>query len=576
MAYANGQLPTSALTALPTSWSNAGRQEYLEDGAAASLGRMLIRAVAHTGQNFQLYDAYRSLSEQVTILERYYRRVSRARSLSTDRSWDGSTWAKRSGFPAAASPGHSNHGTGSAIDLYPSKIQAWVQKNGRAYGWTWDEGRKLGEGWHFVYQPSLDRFKAEGTVPMEKLQKALGVTPDGKFGTGTCAKVKAWQKAHGLTADGIPGPDTQAAILSGKGEAAPEAAKPAEPVKVGSSTPAADASATPGWMPGADTSQTWDGNPHRATVGKLVLHTTEGSGFTDYSGGSMAPHFTVKPGPADSDHIRQHIPTTEASKALAHPSGTVETNNAGVVQIEFVGSCDADYAEKHGLFFTEDADDDDLEALAAVVAWVHAAHGIPLETGLLSWPTTNAAYEGAPQRLTDHEWEEYRGVLGHTHVPHNEHWDPGAFPVARLLELAGGAEPSATPTTPTTGGDAEFPEGTALMAALADMPDFPLLRTPDHLCYYGDASGPVESVSGKSENSLNPGEVSGSGTKSKAQGLATFQKRLAARGYSIDVDGRYGPGTEAAVKNLQKVAGLTQDGKVGPMTWFAAFLYPVK
>ncbi|UQN29490.1 peptidoglycan-binding protein [Brachybacterium kimchii] len=564
MAYANGQLPTSALTALPTSWSNAGRQEYLEDGAAASLGRMLIRAVAHTGQNFQLYDAYRPLSEQVAILKRYYRRVHRGRSLSTDRSWDGSTWAKRAGFPAAASPGHSNHGTGHAIDLYPSKIQAWVQKNGRAYGWTWDEGRKLGEGWHFVYQPSLDRFKAEGTVPMEKLQKALGVTADGKFGTGTCAKVKAWQKAHGLTADGIPGPDTQAAILAGKAEAAPEAAAPAESVTAESSTPVQDAAATPGWMPGADTSQTWDGNPHKETVGKLVLHTTEGSGFTDYSGGSMAPHFTVKPGPADSDHIRQHIPTTEASKALAHPSGTVETNNAGVVQIEFVGSCDADYAEKHGLFFTEDADDDDLEALAAVVAWVHAAHGIPLETGLLSWPTTNAAYATAPQRLTDHEWEEYRGVLGHTHVPHNEHWDPGAFPVARLLELAGGAAPKAT-TTPTTS-SVTLPEGKDLLMKLKDLPDFPLLRTAEHLCYYGDEDK-MESVSGKMPNSLNPGDITGTGTSSGARGLKAWQKKV-----GLKADGRFGPVTDQAARKIQQAAGLTVDGKIGPATFYAAWL----
>jgi peptidoglycan hydrolase-like protein with peptidoglycan-binding domain len=44
------------------------------------------------------------------------------------------------------------------------------------------------------------------------LQALLGLNVDGKFGPGTEAAVKAYQKAHGLTADGVVGPSTWAAL----------------------------------------------------------------------------------------------------------------------------------------------------------------------------------------------------------------------------------------------------------------------------------------------------------------------------------------------------------------------------
>ena len=109
---------------------------------------------------------------------------------------------------------------------------------------------------------------------------------------------------------------------------------------------------------------------------------------------------------------------------------------------------------------------------------------------------------------------------------------------------------------------------------LVDVPDFPLLRTPGNLCYYGGDSKQT-AVSGKMPNSLVPGEITGSGAKSGAEGLKTWQAQMNARGYSLTVDGRYGDATEKAAKNLQRLAGLAQDGKIGPTTWFAAWLLPV-
>jgi murein L,D-transpeptidase YcbB/YkuD len=44
--------------------------------------------------------------------------------------------------------------------------------------------------------------------PVKVLQAKLAVTADGVFGPGTETALKAYQKHHGLTVDGIAGPDT--------------------------------------------------------------------------------------------------------------------------------------------------------------------------------------------------------------------------------------------------------------------------------------------------------------------------------------------------------------------------------
>lgn len=44
--------------------------------------------------------------------------------------------------------------------------------------------------------------------PVKRLQQKLGVDADGQFGPATDAALKAYQKQHGLAVDGIAGPDT--------------------------------------------------------------------------------------------------------------------------------------------------------------------------------------------------------------------------------------------------------------------------------------------------------------------------------------------------------------------------------
>ncbi len=48
--------------------------------------------------------------------------------------------------------------------------------------------------------------------PVKILQQKLGVPADGQFGVKTEEALKAYQKEHGLSADGIAGPDTFAAL----------------------------------------------------------------------------------------------------------------------------------------------------------------------------------------------------------------------------------------------------------------------------------------------------------------------------------------------------------------------------
>ena len=570
------------LVDLPTSWSNAGRPEQLQRAAAESFSNLVALAVAKSGTNFQLYDALRPLEEQIAMLQQNYRRVSRDRSRSSDRTWDGSTWEKRPGRPNTASPGHSNHGSGLAVDIHPGPIQEVFKTDGPAWGWSWAEGKRNGEDWHFVYVGG-NRYASRGWLDHAAVQRAVGAEVDGKIGVGTVEKIKAWQKAHGLEVDGIVGPGTKAAML-GKAVAdqADEIVDQVEEIATPGLAPAVD-----GIFPWADaTTQFWDSKyPTQTYAGGEpigLLHSTETGTWPGYGGGSSAPHLTVLfDTKTKTIETRQHFSTTRPARALVNKAGGVQTNNARVFQIELIGSCDRAFATKHGYPYLPDLLTEPWarDALAAVLEAVSATQSIPLFSSV-TWAAYPGSYgEKAAQRLSGTEWEQYTGWLGHQHAPENDHGDPGNIPVAAILAAAasGAGTVVTAPTAPApTPASAALPSGKDALMQLKNMPDFPLLRTPGHQCYYGDASGPIESVSGKSENSLNPGEIYTEGGKTRSSGLVTLQTQLVERGYAVDVDGRWGDQLDNAIDNLQRLAGLTRDKKCGPMTWFAAFLLPVQ
>ena len=51
--------------------------------------------------------------------------------------------------------------------------------------------------------------------------------------------------------------------------------------------------------------------------------------------------------------------------------------------------------------------------------------------------------------------------------------------------------------------------------------------------------------------------------------VRTMQYLLRARGHQLEVDGVFGPKTDAAVRAFQTAEGLSVDGVVGPRTWSA-------
>lgn len=211
--------------------------------------------------------------------------------------------------------------------------------------------------------------------------------------------------------------------------------------------------------PGADHSRRYQGaySGNAMETNVVVLHTTEGRSLPDYGGGGSAPNLTAVPDIAAKKlKWYQHFDIDTSARALVNAPGGVETNTLNVCQVELVGTCDpatrdkwvkAGYRQDAAFIFWPDAPDWALAAVAAFLRWVHKEHGVPL-TGPSSWPVYPKSYGSAGgQRMSFAQWNGFKGVCGHMHVPENSHGDPGALDFARLIALAKGTvTPAPTPT----------------------------------------------------------------------------------------------------------------------------------
>jgi peptidoglycan hydrolase-like protein with peptidoglycan-binding domain len=96
------------------------------------------KAAKEDGVTFDVTDSYRTFEIQDA-------------NFDWDRYNQTGERKKRGTDIAMALPGTSNHGWGKAIDVFPKKAQDWIKQNGEKYGWSWAEGRSVGENWHFTY-----------------------------------------------------------------------------------------------------------------------------------------------------------------------------------------------------------------------------------------------------------------------------------------------------------------------------------------------------------------------------------------------------------------------------------------
>lgn len=172
---------------------------------------------------------------------------------------------------------------------------------------------------------------------------------------------------------------------------------------------------------------------------KIVLHTVEGKGSYSYNpssyyGNPYWPHATI-----DGVGIHQHLPIDVYGFALANAAGGVETNRAFAIQCEILW-VSAEIA---------DLPDAIMGHLADWVGWVLVQTNAPLT--FAEFRGAGSAGEDAPQRFGGVEWLAFTGICGHQHVPENDHWDPGAFPVDRLRRAVVGANPQ--PPKPDPQGD---------------------------------------------------------------------------------------------------------------------------
>ncbi|MDR1032701.1 MAG: phage tail-type lysozyme domain-containing protein, partial [Candidatus Nomurabacteria bacterium] len=155
---------------------------------------------------------------------------------------------------------------------------------------------------------------------------------------------------------------------------------------------------------------------------KIVLHDTEETGWPDYTSsssakGAYAPHFTVN---LKEKKGRQHF-------ALNKTSGATTNGDAESIQIEIVGFVtNKSVSGVDSNYVLHNMADEDWDYLAKYLIAINKATGIPL-TSSVNWNNSgpNDTHQTTDVRMTKSDWNAYKGVLGHMHVPGDDHWDPG-------------------------------------------------------------------------------------------------------------------------------------------------------
>lgn len=202
----------------------------------------------------------------------------------------------------------------------------------------------------------------------------------------------------------------------------------------------------PQYYPGASRAYWYEDNYGGSTmdVNACVLHTTEGTSLPSYGGGASAPNITAVPDfIAKKLRWYQHFRIDTSSRALVNLRGGPETNTLNVVQVELVGTCDPSTHRRWGgrHIFWPEAPDWALRDLGRFIGWLHREHGVRLSAPT-KWLPYPSSYGRTSARMSASEWRGFYGICGHQHVVENDHGDPGAIDINRILAYARGEAPS--------------------------------------------------------------------------------------------------------------------------------------
>lgn len=208
--------------------------------------------------------------------------------------------------------------------------------------------------------------------------------------------------------------------------------------------------------PGASSAYWYEGvyPGDRQEVNVVVLHTTEGTSLPSYGGGASAPNFTAVPDFTNKKlKWYQHYYVDSSSRALRNLSGGVQTNTNNVCQVELVGTCDPTAHAKWtksgtAHIFWPEAPEWALEELAKFLAWMNINHNVPL-SGPKEWLPYPKSYGNSSVRMSNAEWDAFKGICGHQHPPENDHGDPGNIDFAEILKLAKAIVNPPKPEEPT-------------------------------------------------------------------------------------------------------------------------------
>ncbi len=191
-------------------------------------------------------------------------------------------------------------------------------------------------------------------------------------------------------------------------------------------------------------------------ISKLLLHSTEGSGWPGYDGGAKRPTLTYHP---KTREWREHGRLDYSARALQDKTSTpVRENRDQVVQVEIIATCDPATHRAHPDWaYTPELTSANLDDLADLLAFLHTEWSVPLVAAPV-WLPYPASYGNTKARMSSATYDNFRGLLAHQHASGNDHGDCLVNAAGIISRAAAKVAPAkvATPpavTTPSTGDD---------------------------------------------------------------------------------------------------------------------------